>query len=550
MTSAKPLASPNLESEFKSIVENSPDIVARLSPDGKHLYVNRAAELAFHIRPEDFIGHTYRELNFPESAALAYEIAIAQVLLSREQRTFDFSMQHEFRTRHFTARAIPELDATGSVTSVLIVTYDVTQRTEAQLERDALLIREQASRIEAEAAARARDEFLSIVSHELRSPLNGIQSWTHVLEAYVPMEEPMVLRALTGIKIGVHQQVRLIDDLLDATLIMSSKLKLTKTAVELAACIEGAVARVASLAEEKRITIKKYLPDAPILIEADAKRLEQVIWNLLSNAIKFSAEDSQIDVKLAVVGNEACIGVRDNGRGIAAAFLPFLFDPFRQADESITRRAGGIGLGLTLVRRLTELHGGRVAVESAGENLGASFSVHLPLDPDISLRSQERTVKLQGERTLQDLGGRRVVLVDDLKEARDSLAHLLGQAGAQVTTFSSGRAVVEYLESRPKPGPDVLICDIAMPDQDGYLTLQQIRALERAGGYPALPAIALTAFSQHQDENKALASGFQVHLAKPVDPAELSSFIAAVTASVRSTESDPAKDERPHRVGS
>jgi PAS domain S-box-containing protein len=530
MKSRAPLAVPDRDGEFKSIVENSPDIVARVSPAGQHLYVNRAAEVAFHIRPDDVIGRTYRELNFPEAAALAYEVAIGQVVASREQRTFDFSVQNENRTRHFTARAIPEGDIAGEVTSVLIVTYDVTQRTEAQLERDALLIREQASRMQAEAAARARDEFLAIVSHELRSPLNGIQSWAHVLEAYVPMDQPMVVRALTGIKIGVHQQVRLIDDLLDATLIMSSKLKLSKAAVELAACVDAAVASLAELAEEKRITLKKHLPDAPILIHADGKRLEQVIWNLLSNAIKFSAEDSQVDVELEVVGDEARIGVRDNGRGIAAAFLPFLFDPFRQADESITRRAGGIGLGLTLVRRLTELHGGRVAVESGGENHGAYFSVHLPLDPDIALRGQERTVKRQGQKTLESLSGRRVALVDDLKEARDSLAHLLGQAGADVMTFSSGREVVEFLESSPEARPDVLVCDIAMPDQDGYLTLQQIRALERARDLATLPAIALTAFSQHQDESKALASGFQVHLAKPVDPAELSSIIAAVTA--------------------
>jgi len=526
------------EGEFRSIVENSPDIVTRYDCHGRHLYANRASEAAFNIKPADFIGRTHRELNFPESAAMAYEVAIAQVIASREQRTFDFSIPTGSRIRHFTARAIPELDSEKQVSSVLVVTYDVTQRTEAQLERDALLIREQASRIQAEAAARARDEFLAIVSHELRSPLNGIQSWTHVLEAYVPMEQPMVLRALTGIKIGVQQQVRLIDDLLDATLIMSSKLKLSKTAVELGACIEAAITSVAATAEEKHITLAMHVPKDTVLIEADGKRLEQVIWNLLSNAIKFSTEGSKVDVSLEVVGGEARIGVRDRGRGIQVEFLPFLFDPFRQADESITRRAGGIGLGLTLVRRLTEMHGGRVAVESAGENKGACFTIHLPLDPDLSSRGHGQTVKRQGQKSLESLQGRRVALVDDLKEARDSLAQLLGQAGASVMTFSSGRAVVEFLESSGDSRPDVLICDIAMPDQDGYLTIQQIRAIERAAELPALPAIALTAFSQYEDESKALASGFQVHLAKPVDPAELSSIIAAVTVSAQPMSQD------------
>jgi PAS domain S-box-containing protein len=514
---------------FKQLVENLPDIVARLDRDGRYVYLNRAGRQCFKIDQQAVTGQAIEALCFAADAAGALRQAFDAVLASSKPQVFRFSMPDQERTLHFHARVLPEVDDAGTCQFVVMVACDETEHTEAQLERDTLLIREQASRMQAEAAARARDEFLAIVSHELRSPLNGIQSWTHVLEAYVPLDQPLVVRALSGIKLGVQQQVRLIEDLLDATLIMSGKLRLNKGAVALEDSIDAALASVMALAEDKGVVLEKQVLFQLPAIEADGKRIEQVVWNLLSNAIKFTPAGGKVSVTLDKLDDEVLIAVRDNGRGISSQFLPYLFDPFRQADESSTRRAGGIGLGLTLVRRLTELHGGRVAAESGGENQGSLFSIVLPFSV-CNANIQEPTVRRHGEETLASLQGIRVALVDDLKEARDSLAELLEQAGAQVTSFESGKAVVAKLSGLDDhERPDVLICDIAMPEQDGYRTLQQIRDDEQRRLLRRLPAVALTAFSQREDEIKALASGFQVHMAKPVEPSEIISILAALS---------------------
>lgn len=522
------------ERGFKTIVENSPDIVARLDRDARHLFINRAVQAPFGLPPARFIGSTMAELDFPASVADAYAQATADVFALKRERAFDFVLPVAGHTRHYTARAIPELDRAGAVESVLVVTYDVTTRTEAQLERDALLVREKAARMQGEAAARARDEFLAIVSHELRSPLNGIQSWTHVLENYVGADSPPVARALAGIKLGVQHQVRLIEDLVDSTLIMTGKLKLAREAVRLNAVVNAAVESVQALADEKKITLETVLDANPPRLVGDARRIQQIIWNLLTNAIKFTQEGGRVRVEVVQEAGEVSIVVRDSGRGIAAEFLPFLFDPFRQADGSTTRRTGGIGLGLTLVRRLTELHGGRVMAESDGENQGAKFSISLPLNPGEPLETPAQpTVKLSSQQALSSLRERQIVVIDDQREARDSLTELLDQAGAQVYSFGSGVDAVQHFRGITAwERPDVLICDIAMPEQDGYVTLQQIREVEKLQpreGRGETPAIALTAFSQREDKLKALANGFQVHLAKPVDPAELIGVIDALT---------------------
>jgi PAS domain S-box-containing protein len=513
-----------------SMVQNLPDAVARIDATGRYLYINRAAEQVYGLAAPAIAGRLLDEIDIGAGFSKALRHCFDQVLAKSTPCEFQFAVSRAERGLHFSARLLPELDGEARLSSVLLVASDITAHTEAQLERDTLLIREQASRMQAEAAARARDEFLAIVSHELRSPLNGIQSWTHVLEAYVPMEQPLVVRALAGIKLGVQQQVRLIEDLLDATLIMSGKLRLSKSVVSLEDSVDAALASVAASAAEKGVTLTKEPRDKIPPVEADGKRIEQVVWNLLSNAIKFTPEGGEVRVSIEGRDEEVLITVRDNGRGISPQFIPYLFDPFRQADESSTRRAGGIGLGLTLVRRLTELHGGRVVAESAGENLGSVFSVLLPLDLSAGALV-EPTVKRHGEETLASLQGIKVALVDDLEEARDSLAELLEQAGAKVKSFSSGKAVVAELRiMEAADRPDVLICDIAMPEQDGYRTLQQIREDESTRALMQMPAVALTAFSQREDELKALASGFQVHMAKPVEPSEIISILAALAA--------------------
>ena len=530
--------------ELETLVENSPDVIARLDRSLRHLYINRAASEAFGIDAASFIGKTASELGFPDAVAIAHDQAAREVFASGEEHAFNFNIEtSDARTRHFTTRILPEFERDEAIESVLAVTYDVTQRTEAQQERDALLIREQAARQQAEAAARARDQFLAIVSHELRSPLNGIQSWTHVLENRVDTTVPSIARAIAGIKTGVQQQVRMIEELLDATQVMTGKLRMTKEPFMLRPAIDAAIASAGAIALEREVTISADMPDAQLRLVGSSSRVEQILWNLLTNAVKFSARGSDVKVTVEVGDIDVCISVVDTGKGIHADFVPFLFDPFRQADSSNTRRTEGLGLGLTLVRKLTELHGGRATAFSEGEDKGSTFSIYLPLRSEMETEDDgPRAVQVVdvGSPSLSSLEGLRVLLVDDQKEARDSLSELLGQAGACVTPTSSGQEAIDYLRHCDQDNaPQVIICDIAMPDQDGYATLQQIRQLERQVSTRfrgPLPAIALTAFGQREDRVRALASGFQVYLTKPANPAELVSVIASLAGSSPAVE--------------
>lgn len=522
--------------EVETLVENSPDVIARVGRDLRHLYVNRAVVDAFGIDPTRVIGHTIAELGFPAQVAASYDRAATEVFESGEERAFNFSIDTpDSRTHHYTTRVLPEFDHRRQVESVLSVTYDVTQRTEAQLERDALLLREQAARQQAEASARARDQFLSIVSHELRSPLNGIQSWAHVLENRVGADSPAIARAISGIKTGVQQQVRMIEELLDTTRVMTGKLKLSKAPFVLDTAVNAAVARVENLASAREIMIDVQLPATAVHLVGSADRVEQIIWNLLTNAIKFSPPASRVTVAVELGDIDVRISVKDEGKGIATDFLPFMFDAFRQADSSNTRKAEGLGLGLTLVRHLTELHGGRATASSPGEQQGSTFSVFLPLRSGLDAEDDGPPAILgssPASYSLDRLDGIRILLVDDQKEARDSLSELLGQGGAQVTSAASGEQAIAFLKQCSRDdAPQVIICDIAMPVQDGYSTMQQVRQLERHVSTQfrgPIPAIALTAFAQREDRERALGSGFQVYLTKPANPAQLVSTIASL----------------------
>jgi PAS domain S-box-containing protein len=514
--------------DIAALVENSPDIIARLDLSMRFLYVNHAVELAFGVLSDKVKGRTAAEAGFPADIAAAFDAAGREAISSRSERRVSLQMTHDEKLHHYDSRLIPQFDANEVLTSLLSITYDVTQRVEAELERDALLVREKVARMQAEAAARARDQFLAVVSHELRSPLNGIQSWAHVLESYLDTESPPVRRALAGIKTGVQQQVRLIEDLLDATQLTAGKMQLVKQPIRLQPVLQSAISRVSSAADARHVTIQADFGEADGHVIGDAERLEQVIWNLLSNAVKFSAEQGTVHLTLSNDGGDAIITVRDTGRGIAPEFLPYLFVPFRQADGSRTRRAGGIGLGLMLVRRLTEMHGGRVVAFSAGEDKGATFSIYLPLEWKKQVEGAfGESIRSDGEQAMVSLEGVSVLLVDDQEEARDALQVLLQQAGATVVALDSGVTAVAYLRDIDMAArPNVLVCDIAMPLQDGYLTLQQIRAHEKENPVlTRLPAIALTAFTQREDKIRVLSSGFQVHLAKPADAGELISII-------------------------
>jgi signal transduction histidine kinase len=396
-------------------------------------------------------------------------------------------------------------------------------------EKLALFERERAARMEAERASRLRDDFLATVSHELRTPLSSVLGWTQVLRRS-PRDEDIRAQALDAIERGARAQVRLIEDLLDMSRIISGKLRLEVQAVELAPLIQAAVETVRPAADGKGIRIEWVLDPRGGPIKADPARLQQVFWNLLSNAVKFTPRGGKVQVRLERIDSHVEISVSDTGRGIAPEFLPFVFDRFRQEDSSTTRHHGGLGLGLAVVKHLVELHGGKVRARSAGEGMGATFSVYLPVAivQQGSHGREHPTAPRAGEIGAYSevrLTGVRVLVVDDDRDACELLGRVLADSGAIVDVATSGR---EALALMSEAEHDVLVSDIGMPEMDGFELIRQLRSEGRK-----LPAVAVTAFARPQDRIQALEAGFNMHLAKPLEPQELIVVIAALLRSGR-----------------
>jgi CheY-like chemotaxis protein/two-component sensor histidine kinase len=334
---------------------------------------------------------------------------------------------------------------------------------------------------------------------------------------------------------NANAQVQLIDDLLDMARISSGKLRLDLQRVDLMPVVEAAVdaIRPAALAKGVRIDVRVEADlAAAVVVLGDANRLQQVVWNLLSNAVKFTPREGRVEVRLRRMDPHAQIVVADTGAGITADLLPFVFERFRQGDNSSTRAHTGLGLGLTLVKHLVELHGGAVTAQSAGPGLGSTFTVQLPVAPPVPGRAPERPhparARFEPPGELTRLDGLRVLSVDDDRDALGLMATILGRAGARVESCASARAAFAVFQDRP---PDVLISDIEMPDEDGYSLIKRIRALESDRG-GRIPAIALTAYGRREDRLKAVSSGYSMHVPKPVDPAELTTIVASLTGRV------------------
>ncbi|MBE9155833.1 PAS domain S-box protein [Nodosilinea sp. LEGE 06152] len=410
-------------------------------------------------------------------------------------------------------QAVPMKDADGQVIKWFGTATDIEDQKQLEHQRSQLLLQEQAARAAAEAASRTKDEFLAVVSHELRSPLNPILGWATLLQSGT-LSEAKTKQALAVIERNAKLQTELIDDLLDVSRMLRGKLEINATTVNLAATIHAAVETVRLAAEAKSIRIDLHLNDTIGLVSGDATRLQQVVWNLLSNAVKFTPAGGQIVVRLARnAANQAEITVTDTGKGIAPDFLPLIFDYFRQADSATTRQFGGLGLGLAIVRHLVELHGGTIRADSAGEGLGATFTVTLPAlasqpDADLSAGLEEPVLNLRGTR---------VLVVDDDADTRNFIVFLLEQAGATVSSAASANAAFDTFK---QVQPQVVISDIGMPEMDGYMLMRQIRSLPAEQG-GQIPAIALTAYARESDQAQALAAGFQRHIPKPVQPAAL-----------------------------
>ncbi len=395
--------------------------------------------------------------------------------------------------------------------TVQSICRDITERQRAESEREELFARERQARAEAEAANRTKDEFLAVLSHELRSPLNPILGWAKLLQVR-SFEPAMVNRALATIERNAKLQTNLIDDLLDVSRILSGKLSLNVSCVDLHKVIEAALETVQLAADSKQIQLHTHLDPELGPVSGDPDRLQQIVWNLLSNAVKFTPAGGQVDVYLVQESDQAQIRVQDTGKGIEPEFLPHVFDRFRQGDGSITRQFGGLGLGLAIVRHLTELHGGDVRAESLGEGQGATFIVEIPL-----MRTIASSLEEPAPTPLMTLTGLQILYVDDDEDMHDLVAFVLSEQGAQMTMVHSAAAALLSLEEKR---PDILVCDIGMPDMDGYTLIQKIRD-HPVAEIRTIPAIALTAYAGDLNQKRALAAGFHKHLAKPAEPSTL-----------------------------
>ena len=502
----------------------------------------------------DVIGHNLLDL-FPELRerrldrhykwALEGQVSVLSQALHRYLIAMPAVSGEHGQEQMQQAVRISPLSHEGVVIGTLTVIEDVTERVsrEAELqnqieERSRLLSSEKLARNEAERANRLKDEFLATVSHELRNPLNAILGWAHMLRLG-KLTPANAERAVETIYRNAKSQAQLVADLLDVSRIISGKLRLDVRTVDLISIINAAIDSIRPAADAKSIRLQAMLDPASGPISGDADRLQQIVWNLLTNAVKFTPKGGRILVKLQRVDSHVEIVVSDSGVGINKEFLPYVFDRFRQADASTTRIHGGLGLGLSIVHQLVDLHGGSVSVHSEGEGQGATFTINLPFVGVVNDQkefesapsvSPEEVPTFEG---LPSLQGLKVLVVDDEADTRELISEVLKEVGSEVITC---RSVEEALVALEQHKPDILISDLGMPDEDGYSLISKIRALpSEQGGH--IPAAALTAYARAEDRMRVLRSGFQFHLPKPVDSAELVTVVASLAGRAYNSQS-------------
>jgi PAS domain S-box-containing protein len=495
-----------------AILDSIKDTFFSVDRDWRFTYVNRQLR---HVPegepPREMIGRVLWDV-FPELLGTLYEDQYRRAMSTGAPAHFEG--KGTLSGRWFEVHVYP------SRHGLSVFAMDQSERKKLE---EAL----RAAKADAEAANRMKDQFLAILSHELRTPLNAIFGWAQLLRTG-NLDPQAVERGIDTIDRNARVQKKLIEDLLDISRIISGKLQIEKELVDLAEVIDTALETVAPAARARSIAIERGYDSRPALVSGDMHRLQQVVWNLLSNAVKFTADGGVVSVTLETRDGEAEIAITDTGQGIGPELLPFVFDRFRQGDASATRRHGGLGLGLSIVRQLAELHGGTVRAESDGEGHGSRFIVSLPLAiaPELP---EERRSPLEGDGDgAVSLAGLRVLVVDDEADARELLEHVLSGCQAEVALAASA---AEALEAIDRFRPDVLVSDIGMPGEDGYELIRKARERGFRG-----PAAALTAFARAEDRRRALLAGFQIHLAKPVHPGELAAVVASLADRARSTE--------------
>src|SRR6266550_39102 len=399
---------------------------------------------------------------------------------------------------------------------------EITERKQAEEERAQLLVREQEARAEAEQANRTKDEFLATLSHELRTPLSAILGWSHLVRTG-KLDKPQMNRAFETIERNARSQSQLIDDLLDVSRIITGKLQIEARPIDLCSVIEAASDAVRPAIEAKQVQFETLLEAQDCFVAGDANRLQQIFWNLFSNAIKFTPEGGCVRVEVKQHGSQVRVAVSDSGIGITPEFLPYIFDRFRQADGSTTRVHGGLGLGLSIVKHLVQLHEGSVAVESPGKDQGTTFTVTLPSAPAESTNTIEKAAPAEREGNglpagfSKILDGLRILVVDDEADSRELVTAILTRCGSEVKCCeSTAEALMTFREWKP----DLLVSDIGMPKDDGYALIKKLRKLKLKRA-KEIPAIALTAYATDDDRARALSAGFQMHVAKPIEPEAL-----------------------------
>jgi PAS domain S-box-containing protein len=517
------------EARFRQLADAMPQIVFAADADGEVDYFNRQWYEYTGV-PFGEVGYeSWRHVHSPEGLERVMSAWPEAIRTGRPYEIEYPLRRHDGEWRWHLARALPIRDESGRVVRWYGTNTDIHDRKQIEEALAKALESEQHARGQAELASRTKDEFLATLSHELRTPLNAILGWSTMLrrQGATPTQ---VAQGAEVIERNARAQARIIEDLLDMSAIISGKVRLELETVDLRSIVRAGVETARPTADAKGVSLGERL-DAPpgTKLRGDPHRLQQVLWNLLTNAIKFTPRGGRIEVRVAGVDGRVEISVSDTGEGIAREFLPFVFDRFRQADASTTRRHGGLGLGLSIVKQLVELHGGTVRVESAGAGQGSTFTVTLPAKelpaagPEpVDRRSQLESPEAVTAQDCERLNGLRVLVVDDDVDARDLARRLLESCRADVSTASSSEEALRALSGERF---DVLVSDIGMPGEDGYALMRRVRALpaERNGD---IPAVALTAYARGEDRLKAIRAGFHVHAAKPVDPAELIAAVA------------------------
>jgi PAS domain S-box-containing protein len=501
----------------ESLIKNAPDPVFVSDLEGKILQANDAVSHLFGFRQDEVVEQSVSRFLAADETR-EFVAALREVVehgVSRNVPLHPRSASGEVISTTLNASALR--DADGNVIGAIGILRDM--RAYEQVLHDL-----EESRRELRDADQAKDRFLAVVSHELRTPLTAMLGWVRLLTTGM-LDDATSARALPVIERNTKLLAQLIDDLLDVSGIVAGKLRLEVGPVDLVAVIESAIESVQGLADAKSIGLKAVLDPSAGSIAGDPGRLQQVVWNLLANAIKFTPSRGRIDLRLERAGSHARLTVRDTGRGISPELLPHIFDRFRQDER--TRRHGGLGLGLAIVCHIVKLHEGTVRAESDGEGRGATLVVELPLPEDVPSAQKPaaayRRLDTASSRLI-NLARRRILVVDDDADARDLLAQILGQAGADVTVAASADEALDVLR---RWRPDVLVSDIGMPGDDGYVLIRKVRALGfEEGGQ--VRALALTAYARSEDRVLALEAGFHTHIAKPVDPLELTALIAGL----------------------